>query len=131
MIACVIAKFANPAADVVVAQMEHAEIEPGSFLGNSRRETNPAEGELGAAGGENLLIFTAGVVAVDRGLARIVFEQSADRVMGADFFPINLGGPDRTRVDVRSIALRRDVAFGCRQSLREFAFQRRAEKVFR
>ncbi len=111
--------------------MEHAEIEPGSFLGNSRRETNPAEGELGSAGGENLLILTAGVVAVDRGLARIVFEQSADRVMGADFFPVNLGGPDRTRIDVGSIAVRRDVAFGRRQALGKLAFQRHAEKFFR
>src|ERR1700741_3517732 len=51
--------------------------------------------------------------------------------MGTDSFPIDFGRPHRTRIDVRSVAVRRNVAFCRRHSVREFAFQRHAENFFR
>ncbi len=110
--------------EVLVAKMEHGEADLLDLLGDMGADLRAAEGDASAAGAEDLVRVAVQVEAEELAVLRVVAEDGADGVMGADGFEIEPHAGDEAPVDLGSVAKLGDVTFSLGEDVEELLFER-------
>jgi hypothetical protein len=120
---------ADTAVDVVIAEVKDTEAEDIGVAGDFEGDFGAADEEPGFTGDEFLPVLALASEGIDAGCIGIVFEEGADGVMGADFFAIDDGGPDKLFIDSTAVAIFGDVAAGLGESIQERGFEIEVKEI--
>src|ERR1700733_9504029 len=103
--------------------MEYSEIQCGRFLSDRGTKSRAAGGQADLSFHFDRIPFTFDFVAIDAGFVGIALKQRTNGVVSGDTFNVDNRRLDPLLVDLRSITMFGEIAFGQGKMLQEFRFE--------